>query len=175
MIDNILFVFEWLKSMQETLFRSKFNLKRVGLIGHSLGGNSLLLWVNRTLDMFQKDGRSALLDRADQSNVKECLILMETTRFSFPLNNRYPLFFLLAEERESYQKATGCYEQMIHAGHQVRYYKGSTHVSFMDHGYASPPNQVNPNESYFNGTVEERKVFLMKCGKTLENFSRNIS
>jgi hypothetical protein len=118
-IDNILYVFEWLKTTQETLFQGRINLKRVGLIGHSLGGNSLLLWSNRTLDSFQKDTRFALLPRVDQKDVKECLVLMETTRFSFPLNSRYPLFFLLAEEREAYQKETGCHEQMVRAGHKV--------------------------------------------------------
>ena len=49
--------------------------------------------------------------------MKECLVLMEATRFSPPLNNIYSLFFLLAEERESYQKETSCYEEMIKAGH----------------------------------------------------------
>ena len=72
-IDNILYVFEWLKTTQATLFHGKIDLKRVGLIGHSLGGNSLLLLLNRTLDAFQKDTRSALLPRGDQKDVKECL------------------------------------------------------------------------------------------------------
>lgn len=134
-IDNILYVFEWLKTTQATLFNDRINLKRVGLIGHSLGGNLLLLLLNRTLDSFQKDTRSALLPRIDQKDVKECLVLMEATRFSFPLNSRFPLFFLLAEEREAYQKETGSYEQMARAGHKVCYYKGSTHISFMDHAY----------------------------------------
>ena len=79
---------------------------------------------------------------------------METTRFSFPFNSRYPLFFLLVEEREAYQKETGYYEQMIRAGHKVCYYKGSTHISFMDHGY------INPEKEYFNGTFNERKDFF---------------
>lgn len=159
-IDNILYIFEWLKTTQTSLFKGKINLKRVGLIGHSLGGNSLLLWSNRTLDSFQKDTRSALLHRLDQKDVKECLVLMETTRFPFPLNSRYPLFFLLAEEREAYQKETGCYEQMIRAEHKVRYYKGSTHTSFMDHAYVNPKRPMDLEEEYFNGTLEERKAFF---------------
>lgn len=169
-IDNILYVFEWLKTTQATLFKGKINLKRVGLIGHSLGGNSLLLWLNRTLDSFQKDTRSALLPRVDQKDVKECLVLMETTRFSFPLNSRYPLFFLLAEEREAYQKETGCYEQMVRAGHKVCYYKGSTHISFMDHAYVNPKQHIDLKEEYFNGTLEERKSFFESVRKDVRFF-----
>ncbi len=169
-IDNLLFAFEWLKTTQETLFGGKLDLKRVGFIGHSLGGNSLLLWANRTLDSFHKDNRTALLYREDQKNVRECLILMETTRFSFSLNTRFPMFFLLAEEREEYQQKTGGKSQMLQAGHKVCYYKGSTHVSFMDHGYISPPTLVNPDEPYFNGTLEERTAFFTQIRKDIRDF-----
>lgn len=169
-IDNILYVFEWLKLTQPTLFAGKIDLKRIGLIGHSLGGNSLLLWANRTLNSFYKDTRPALLSRIDQKGVKECLILMETTRFSYPLNSRYPLFFLLSEERESYHKETGCCDEIVRSGHQVRYYKGSTHISFMDHGYISAPTLIDPNEPYFSGTIEERKVFFDEIRKDIREF-----
>ena len=169
-IDNILYVFEWLKSNQATLFAGKINLKRIGLIGYSLGGNSLLLWTNRTFEPFQRDTRPALFLRADQEDVKECLVLMETTRFSYPLHNRYPLFFLLSEDREAYQKKTGCYEQMIQAGHRVHYYKGSTHISFMDHGYISPSTLINPNEPYFNGNLDERLAFFYQVRSNVLDF-----
>jgi len=39
-----------------------------------------------------------------------------------------------------YQKKTGAYDEMIKIGHKVRYYKGSKHISFMDHGYIDPVN-----------------------------------
>lgn len=169
-IDNILYVFEWLKTTQATLFNDKINIKRVGLIGHSLGGNSLLFWLNRTLDSFQKDNRPTLLPHVDQKDVKECLVLMETTRFSFPLNSRYPLFFLLAEEREAYQKETGCYEQMARVGHKVCYYKGSTHISFMDHAYVNPQRHLDLEEEYFNGTLKERKAFFETVRKDVRVF-----
>jgi hypothetical protein len=130
----------------------------------------LLLLSNRTLDAFQKDNRTSLLSREDQTDVKECLILMEATRFSYPLNSRYPLFFLLAEGRESYQRGTGCYDQMIRSGHKVRYYKGSTHISFMDHGYINPPVLINLNEPYFKGTLEERKAFFDEVRQDIREF-----
>lgn len=169
-VDNLLYAFEWLKTTHTTLFQEKINLKRVGLIGHSLGANSLLLLSNRTLDMFQQDNRSALLPRLDQNDVKECLVLMEATRFSFPFNSHYPLFFLLAEEREVYHKKTGCYEQMTGAGHQVCYYKGSTHISFMDQAYIHPKQHAGPNEHYFHGTSEERRAFFECVRKDVRLF-----
>ncbi len=169
-IDNILCVFEWLKTVQATLFAGKIDLKRVGMVGHSMGGNSLLLLANRSLDSFKKEDRLALLPRIDQKGAKECLVLMETTGFSYPLHNRYPLFFLLSEEREDYQRKTGCYDEMIRSGHEVRYYKGSTHISFMDHGYINPPNTIHPNQQYFNGTQEQRIAFFDKIRKDIRDF-----
>lgn len=175
-IDNILYVFEWLKSHQKKLFNEKIDLKRIGFIGHSLGGNSLLQWVNRILSPFQQHTRSAMLFREDQRDVKECLVLIETTRFSFPFNNHCPLFFLFAEEKEPIQKETGCYEQMVQAGHRVRYYKGSTHISFMDHGYVNPPIPDGVNEPYFNGTLAERIAFFDKFrGDILEFLDSNLA
>lgn len=168
-IDNILFAFEWLKVNQKTKFQDKIDIKRVGLIGHSLGANSLALWVNRTPNTFFKDKRAALFHRMDQQDVKECVVLMEATRFSFPFNNRFPLFFLLAEDRERYHKETGCYEQMAQAGHKVEYYAGSTHISFMDHGVVCSQN-VTHKESYFNGSLDERKRFFTSVRQDVRDF-----
>lgn len=169
-IDNLLYTFEWLKTTQYDLFQNKIDLKRIGLIGHSLGANSLLLWINRTLDTFNQDSRRAIFSREDQTDVKECFILMEPTRFSFALNNRYPLFFLLAEEREEYQKRTGCCNQIIQSGHRLNYYKGSTHISFMDHGYICPPRLFKANELYFHGTLEERIKFFDQLRSDIRAF-----
>lgn len=169
-IDNILYVFEWLKLQQKTLFNEKINLKRAGFIGHSLGGNSLLLWVNRTLAAFRQNSGSRLLSREDQSDVKECMVLMETTRFSFPFSNHYPLFFLFTEDKETPQKETGYYEQMIKSGHKVSYYNGSTHISFMDHGYCNPPLTEGIDKAYFNGSTTARIKFFAKLRNDVLNF-----
>lgn len=169
-IDNLLYVFEWLKQQEEPLFRRKIDLNRIGFIGHSLGANSLLFWVNRSLDMVEKDTRRSLLYRQDGKDVRECLVLMETTRFAFPSNSQYPIFFLFAEEREAYHRNTGALEQMLQAGHKVRYYKGSTHTSFMDHGYVNPSLPKEINEPYFNGSSEERKAFFDEIRKEIRQF-----
>jgi hypothetical protein len=163
-IDNLLFVFQWLKNFNAPLFAGKVDLKRVGFVGHSLGANSLLLWISRNSDIFKKDAPTALLHREDQKDVKECLVLMEATRFSYPQNNRYPLFFLLAEEKESYQKECGFYDQMMSAGHLVRYYKGSTHISFMDSAY------IKSDTKYFNGNLENRIDFFYQLRKEIREF-----
>ena len=169
-IDNLLYVFEWLKENHESLFANKIDLKRTGLIGHSMGGNSLLLLANRRLSSFQKNNLSTLLPRYDNEGVRECVIALEPTGFPYPLHHRFPLFFLLAEEREAYQKQSGCYDEMRRAGHQVHYYKGAKHTSFMDHGYINPPNPFDPGEHYFNGTVEERKTFFDAVRKDIRDF-----
>lgn len=169
-IDNLLYVFEWLKESESPLFGNKIDLKRIGLIGHSMGANSLLLLANRNLPTFKKDQRAALLPRIDQENVCECMILMEPTGFPYPLHDRYPLFFLLAQERELYQKQSGCYDKMVRAGHAVKYYKGSTHISFMDHGYVNPLNTIHPEERYFIGTLEERMAFFEEMRNDIRAF-----
>lgn len=170
LIDNLLFVFEWLKEKQKTLFNGKIDLKRIGFIGHSLGANSLLFWSNRTLDSFYRDTRTALLSRPDQTDVKECLILMESTRFSFQLNCSYPLFFLLSGDRGNYHKETGCDDHIALAGHKVKYYKGATHISFMDHGYINPEVKLKLPEPYFDGTLGERKSFFDEVRKDIREF-----
>jgi hypothetical protein len=169
-IDNLLYVFEWLKEHQHSLFHGKIDLNRIGFIGHSLGANSLLFWVNRSLDMLEKDPRHSLLYRQDTKSVRECLILMEATRFAFPSNSKFPIFFLFAEDRESYQTKTDGLDLMLKAGHKVRYYKGSTHTSFMDHGYVNPPLPKELNEPYFNGSSEERVTFFNAIREEIRHF-----
>jgi hypothetical protein len=95
---------------------------------------------------------------------------MEPTGFAYPLHNPYPQFFLLCEDRRIHQKQTGCYDEIIRSGHQVSYYIGSTHISFMDHGYINPPNPITPNEPYFNGSLEERKTFFNAVRTDIRTF-----
>lgn len=169
-IDNNLYVFEWLKDNQKTLFNNNIDLNRIGLIGHSMGGNSLLLFANRASNTFKKKESKTLLPHDKQTDVKEAIIVLDTGGFPYPHHNQYPLFLLLSEEREDYQKKSGSYDEMIKIGHKVQYYKGSIHISFMDHGYVNPTNPVNPNEQYFNGTLEERKAFFDQMRQDIRDF-----
>lgn len=169
-IDNILYVFEWLKDNQKALFNNNIDLNRIGLIGHSMGGNSLLLFANRASNIFKKKERNTLLPHENKVDVKEAIIVLDTGGFPYPNHNQYPLFLLLSQEREDYQRKSGAYDEMIKIGHNVRYYKGSKHISFMDHGYINPTNPVNPNEPYFNGTLEERKAFFDQMRRDTRDF-----
>lgn len=169
-IDNTLYVFEWLKDNQENLFNNKINLNRIGFIGHSMGGNSLLLFANRASNVFKRKEHDTLLPYNNPKDVKEAIIVLDTGGFPYPYHNQYPLFLLLSEEREDYQKKTGAYDEMIKIGHKVHYYKGSKHISFMDHGYIDPVNPFDPNQHYFNGTLEERKDFFDQIRKDIREF-----
>jgi hypothetical protein len=44
------------------------------------------------------------------------------------------------------------------------------HISFMDHGYVDPVNPFDPEEHYFNGTLEERKAFFNQIRKDIREF-----
>lgn len=169
-IDNMLYVFEWLQDNQAQLFNNTLDLKKVALIGHSMGGNSLLLFANRASNAFKKKQNEALLPHVDSSGVKEAIIVLDTGGFPYPNHHQYPLFLLLSEEREAYQKKSGTYDDMVKIGHKVKYYKGSKHISFMDHGYIDPENPVNPKEHYFNGTLEERKIFFDQVRRDVREF-----
>lgn len=165
-VDNILFVFEWLKAN----LNDCLDLKKVGLLGHSMGGNSLLLLANRASSVFKQKESRTLLPHEDSTGVRESIIVMDTGGFPHPSRNQYPLFLLLAEERENYQKQSGVYDDMLSIGHQVKYYQGSKHISFMDHGYVNPEDPVDPHEQYFNGSAEERKGFFDEMRKDIRAF-----
>ena len=75
----------------------------------------------------------------DPKSIHECIIVLDTGGFPYPHHKKFPLLLLLSEEREQYQKKTDTYAEIIKLGHQVKYYKGSKHISFMDHGYIDPP------------------------------------
>lgn len=169
-IDNILYVFEWLKCNQKAVFNNNIDLNRIGLMGHSMGGNSLLLFANRASSIFKKKERNTLLPHENKADVKEAIIVLDTGGFPYPNHNQYPLFLLLSQEREDYQRKSGAYDEMIKVGHKVRYYKGSKHISFMDHGYVNPINPLNPHEPYFDGTLEERKAFFDQMRQDIRNF-----
>ncbi|MES2607736.1 MAG: hypothetical protein V4544_03290 [Pseudomonadota bacterium] len=170
-IDNILYVFEWLKQKQADLFNSKLYLSKIGLIGHSLGGNALQLFANRAASSFKKKERLTLLPHdTTNAEIKECIIVLDAGGVSYPSSNQFPFLFLLSGERESYQKESAMYDDMIKIGHKVKYYPGSKHISFMDHGYVDPPNPVNACEHYFNGTRAEIDVFWQTLPQDIRDF-----
>lgn len=169
-IDNILFIFEWLKETQESHFHQKINLNRIGFIGHSQGGNALLLLANRASQAFKKKQFNSLLPRENSSDTTECLIILDTGGFPYPQHNQFPIFFLMSEKKEEYQKKCGDFAKMVKIGHEVRYYKGAKHISFMDHGYINPENPLDPTMQYFNGSIDERIAFFDTVRKDIREF-----
>lgn len=171
-VDNILYVFEWLRENQIPLFNDSLDLQKIGLIGHSMGGNALLLFANRVSGIFTMKQKNTLLPHTANSGVQEAIIVLDPRGVSYPNHSHYPLFLLLSEEHEENQKKSGTYADMIAIGHQVTYYKGSTHISFMDHGYICPENPVDANELYFNGNPEERRAFFDQVRNDIRDFLR---
>lgn len=176
-IDNMLYVFEWLKQNNKTLFNRQLCLAKVGLIGHSMGGNALQFFASRSASSFKKKQRITLLphDVSDDANtaetkIQECVVVLDAGGFSYPSTNQFPMLFLLSAEREAFQKESGMYDEMIRIGHNVTYYKGSKHISFMDHGYINPQNPVNSDKPYFNGPRPEIDAFWEKLRGDIREF-----
>lgn len=157
-IDNMLYVFEWLKINKFIIFANKININKVGLIGHSMGGNALFILANKTSSTFQKKIDTLLPHETNQKNIKECIIFMDGA-FNYPREVKYPILFCLSEESQHYQEQSGLLEDLNKIGYEVRHYKGSRHISFMDHGFINLPITHNPDEKYFNGTKEECMKF----------------
>ena len=53
-IDNMYFVFSWLKNETPLPLKNSINMQQIGLIGHSMGGNALLALLNRVSNSFKK-------------------------------------------------------------------------------------------------------------------------
>lgn len=169
-VDNLLHVFQWLQDNQGPIFHNHIEIKKMGFIGHSMGGNALLLLASRVDNRLKSKNFQTLLPHSDPTDVKEAIIVMDTGGVPYPNRNDFPLFFLLSEEREPDQKENGSLEEMLEVGRQVKYYKGSKHISFMDHGYINPLNPLDPNESYFNGTEDERRSFAHQVRMDIRKF-----
>ena len=164
-IDNMLYVFEWLQDNQTPMFNNTLDLEKVGLIGHSMGGNSLLLFANRASNVFKKKRTDTLFPHRAGTDVKEAIVVLDTG-VPYPHHNQYPLFLILSEEREAYQKKSSAYDDMISIGHKVKYYKGSKHISFMDHGYIDPQNPLDPHE-HLEVFMQDKQSCLPKKGTSL--------
>lgn len=168
-IDNMYFVYSWLKNEAPLPLKSSINMQQVGLIGHSMGGNALLALLNRVSNSFQ--GKNVqLFPHNGNSKVKEAVIVLDVGGFSYPSHHLTPLLLLLSEEREAYQKKSDSYQDMLKIGHNILYYKGSKHISFMDHGYVNPINQQDPKQTYVNGTEIEKKHFFDKVRQDILDF-----
>lgn len=159
-IDNLLYVFDWLK----THYGETIDTNKVGLIGHSMGGNALLLLSNRIFGTFRK-GISSLLPREDKNqDTHECIVFLDG-EFTYPRTKLHPIMFCLSEERKPFQEMNGTLEDLQRIGYPFHHYKGTRHISFMDH------SAVN-GEPYFNGTESERIAFWNDLRRDIRDFLR---
>jgi predicted dienelactone hydrolase len=121
-IENILFVFEWLKTNNRSSFHNSLDCHRVGLIGYSMGANSLMLLAQRIGYGYEAE---TLLPHDMKEGVRECIITLDSRRFSFPPQNKYPLLLLIANDRKEKQEQNGERRSMDQLGYKYIYYKGT--------------------------------------------------
>jgi len=163
-IENILFVFDWLKTNNTSLFYNSLDCHRVGLIGYSMGGNSLMLLAQRIGYGYENE---TLLPYDAREGIRECIITLDSRRFPFPPQNKYHILQLIAEDRKTVQEQNGERETMDRLGYKYKYYPGTTHASFVDHAYI---NFTVPGHSWFNGTTKERIQFFDTMRKDIRTF-----
>lgn len=160
-IDNILFVFEWLQENESTIFNYKLDCKKIGFIGHSLGSNSLLLLSNRRSGLLEKQPIRTLLPHKNQQGIRECIITIDfDISFSYPRHNEYPMLFIFSEERRVFLEGSNIFNDIVNLGHTIKFYEHSKHISFFDQGYVDPRDTCFPKLYYFNGNNKKRKDFF---------------
>lgn len=154
-IDTTLSVFEWLQASRKTLFQGRLDTSTVGLIGHSMGASALLLHANRAAGAFRsRHTITTLLPHQHPDQARECIIALDTAVFPPPHPYGCPIRLLFSEEVMVHQQHSGADRALERLGHMTRSYTGSTHLSFMDHGY------VDDQPLYFKGSNTERKAFF---------------
>lgn len=165
-IDNMLFVFDWLKKNNKKEFFNSLNLNHVGCIGYSMGANSVVLFGSKGY----RHPSASLFPHENVENVKECIIAIDPQCFPFPVNNNYPTFLLFAEKREFEQKKSGEYDFMKRLGHEFIYYPYTHHGSFVDAAYFNIECPLAPEMGWFLGSTDERKEFFDHVRKDIRSF-----
>ncbi len=168
--DNMIYLYDWMHKNQKDIFLDSLNLKKVGLIGHSLGANALLLLALRSSSVFRSNRDKSMVCSNRDDDIKEAIVLIDPTRFSFLPNNQLPALFLFAHDRKTLQHKNLSYQQMIEAGHEVIYYEGTNHLSFMDHGFINPSNPIDPDFTFFDGSIHQRETFFQQLRKDIRQF-----
>jgi hypothetical protein len=167
-IRNNLYVFDWLQNNNKTIFYNSLDLSKMGVIGYSMGGNSLLLWadkVNRS-----RNPNNFLFPHNEISNVKECLVSLDARRIAFPLRNNIPIFMLISSQEEKKQKLNGEYELMQKIGHKFKYYKSTHHGSFSDGAYFNINCPLSPKKGWYYGSTKERIQFFNEIRRDIRKF-----
>ena len=166
-IRNNLFVFDWLTNNNNAIFYNSLDLSRIGVIGYSMGANSLMLWSDKAS---RDSTKNHFLFPHDTSNSKECIVALDARRIAFPFINNTPIFMLISSEREEEQQINGECELMKKVGHQFQYYKNTHHGSFSDHAYFNIDCPLAPKQGWHYGSTEERVQFFDNIRKDIREF-----
>ncbi len=170
-IDNLLYVFQWIQKNLKDIFQNKLKLNKIALIGHSMGGNALLMLANRISSMFRASEATLLPYHLEQTPT-ECIICIDG-EFPPVHKTNIPIFYLLSEERLEHRKTKGTENYLIKEKYNFKHYKGSRHISFMDHGLVLS-KIPGTDEKYFNGTNEELLEFYAMVRGDIRNFFISI-
>lgn len=166
-IRNNLFLFDWMKKNNSTIFYDSLDLSRIGVMGYSMGANSLLLWADK---VSRDSAKTHFLFPHENANVKECIVSLDARRIAFPLINKTPLFMLISEERQEEQKLNGECDLMQKIGHQFKYYKNTHHGSFSDLCYLNIVTPISPKKGWYYGSTEKRMEFFNDMRKDILDF-----
>lgn len=174
-IDNILYVFEWIKLNKKDVFYNKINYNKVGFVGHSLGSNAVLLLASRASGFLKNQPTKTLLPRENNIiGVTECIIIFDyEISFAYPQHTQYPMLFIFSEERKKLLEGSGLFDDLITIGHKVNFYVPSKHISYLDQGYIDPKDPCKPNLCYFDGTDQQRKEFFDKIRHDIRKFLKD--
>ncbi len=143
-------------------------MMRLRMIGHSMGGAALLILANRVAGLFRPGVATVLPHEREIEQAREAMVILDA-EFNIPPSNVCPIFFGLSEEHKSYQEKIGTLETLEKGGYPYKYYKGSRHISFMDH--CAVLDQIpGKEEMYFHGKAEERKQFWDTLRQDIRGF-----
>lgn len=165
-IDNMCFVFDWLKKHQDKEFFGSLDLDRVGAIGFSMSGNANVLFASTGY----YGNFSDTLFPHDTNDAKECLIAIDPQCFPFPMDNHIPICLLFTEQREKEQLNSGAFDCMKRLGHRVVYYPHTHHRSFLTASYFNIQSSSSPRQGWYGGSTDERLKFFDKVRSDIRAF-----
>lgn len=125
--------------------------------------------INRISSMFRHNETGLLPRENNGEKFYECIIFMDG-EFPVSYNKNYPILYCLSEERKNYQEQIGTTEYLKRQSCEFKYYKGSRHISFMDHGCIVDDSPLTSEEPYFNGTKDECLEFYQELRKDILHF-----
>ena len=166
-IRNNLYVFDWLKTNNKTIFYNALDLSRIGIIGYSMGANSLMLWADKAS---RDSTKKHFLFPHETPDAKECIVSLDARRIAFPFINNTPIFMLISSERKDEQILNGEYDLIQKIGHRFKYYNNTHHGSFSDQAYFNTESPLSPEMGWYYGSSEDRMQFFDEMRKDIRDF-----